>query len=585
MTNTYELGGEVQFTKKNGPRKKGIEFEDRDMNGLDPLNPFTLVLFIVEYLCGAKYSAVFREKSKSFLESVICDLNLDKDTDEKVRNKIGEKEPILENMFLKALFKAEYQDVNKFLEALRGEGINCAQLNELLLLLDQDRVGEGFFSFFFEKDKLGFDDLRRGIMKFRGYAILCYGNVRYAYKKLRELDKIYIEQNIQTKIKLPIEPIEPRSDPIINIDRIEKEMTWFVGQLSADIIKREASITSDEKQKKYYSDRINEMNVTQQKAKRNSDIYLSWDYMDVYIATSMRHSWEFEECFQFVSDLFSGGELQRLNLRYFDPTQSYFGENRRIDKGLIEALMVKRAICTIYLAQESDTMGKDSELAATLAQGKPVIAYVPEIDISKHTATIEKYPLDYIRKRFLMLAADGIFGCKHEQVWKEMNINYENAQEDLYDFRKQHDNYRKEYPLSLFHETGSDVEFKGNLLTKYKLQKDFSEICRYIAVAEKINSDRRYQIFKTYHPLSIQVHLDTGVANGLLIVRTVDQCRRLLCDIMRGEMTFEIEKNEKERVTQLKESTTACPFRVVTDYEKLTNTFWNYYLSRSSLET
>ena len=48
----------------------------------------------------------------------------------------------------------------------------------------------------------------------------------------------------------------------------------------------------------------------------------------------------------------------------------------RIDKGLSEALMLKRAKCTLFLAQESDTLGKDSELASTLAQGKPVIAYV-----------------------------------------------------------------------------------------------------------------------------------------------------------------------------------------------------------------
>src|ERR1017187_8527142 len=46
------------------------------------------------------------------------------------------------------------------------------------------------------------------------------------------------------------------------------------------------------------------------------------------------------------------------------------------------ALMLKRAQCTLYLAQESDTLGKDSELASTLAQGKPVIAYVPRIDQS-----------------------------------------------------------------------------------------------------------------------------------------------------------------------------------------------------------
>lgn len=39
--------------------------------------------------------------------------------------------------------------------------------------------------------------------------------------------------------------------------------------------------------------------------------------------------------------------------------------------------MLKRARCTIYMAQETDTFGKDSELATTLAQGKPVIVFCP----------------------------------------------------------------------------------------------------------------------------------------------------------------------------------------------------------------
>jgi hypothetical protein len=42
--------------------------------------------------------------------------------------------------------------------------------------------------------------------------------------------------------------------------------------------------------------------------------------------------------------------------------------------------MLRRAKCTTYLAQETDTLGKDSELASTLAQGKPVIAFVPSVD-------------------------------------------------------------------------------------------------------------------------------------------------------------------------------------------------------------
>jgi hypothetical protein len=110
---------------------------------------------------------------------------------------------------------------------------------------------------------------------------------------------------------------------------------------------------------------------------RNQDIYLTWDHMDVYFATSMRKPWEFTDLYDFVQYLMKSPELDDLRISYFDPTQSYTKE--RVDKGLVESLMLKRARCTVYSVQDTDTLGKDSELAATLAQGKPVIAYVPTI--------------------------------------------------------------------------------------------------------------------------------------------------------------------------------------------------------------
>src|ERR1022692_1131906 len=84
---------------------------------------------------------------------------------------------------------------------------------------------------------------------------------------------------------------------------------------------------------------------------------------------------------------------------------------RQINKGLVEALMLKRARCTVYMVQESDTMGKDSELASTLAQGKPVIAYVPQItDVEARARSLYKYPLEFFATRFPVLKAEGVLG-------------------------------------------------------------------------------------------------------------------------------------------------------------------------------
>jgi len=110
--------------------------------------------------------------------------------------------------------------------------------------------------------------------------------------------------------------------------------------------------------------------------RRNTSRYLTLPYMDVYVATSMRSDEDFIQQRQFIREVFAHKDVAPLRLRYFDPTLSYVDD--RITKGLIESLMLQRATLTIYNAGSQDTMGKDSELAATLAQGKPVIVFVPE---------------------------------------------------------------------------------------------------------------------------------------------------------------------------------------------------------------
>ena len=141
-------------------------------------------------------------------------------------------------------------------------------------------------------------------------------------------------------------------------------------------------------------------------ARQNQDIYLTWDHMDVYFATSMRKKWEFEDLFDFVNGLMADPRLAALNLRHFDPTQAFTRD--RVDKGLVESLMLKRAKCTVYSVQDTDTLGKDSELAATLAQGKPVIAYVPTVDIETRTHQLAQEDPSTVqdRLRFVLYADD-----------------------------------------------------------------------------------------------------------------------------------------------------------------------------------
>ncbi len=147
----------------------------------------------------------------------------------------------------------------------------------------------------------------------------------------------------------------------------------------------------------------NEIKDNREKGTHNTNAYLIWDYIDVYIATSMRKNCEFEETFETIKKIFTNPLIKDLKIRYFDPTQSYCELNR--DKGLIEGLMLKRVKCTVYMVQESDTFGKDSELASTLAQKKPVIAFFPDYNEEELCVKIKKYLLEYIKERIFILKA------------------------------------------------------------------------------------------------------------------------------------------------------------------------------------
>ncbi len=78
--------------------------------------------------------------------------------------------------------------------------------------------------------------------------------------------------------------------------------------------------------------------------KSNQLAYLASDHMDVYVATSMRLKHEYYAVNKTISRISNHEHLKDLNLRWFDPTQAYCED--RIDKGLAEGLMLKRAKCT-----------------------------------------------------------------------------------------------------------------------------------------------------------------------------------------------------------------------------------------------
>ena len=519
-----------------------MEFTDSEIVGMDDSNPRQFQKLVVEFLCGEK----------------TC----------------------------QELTDVELGQLRIIATRARNKGLDLAQFNELLLLLNQHRVGEGFFRYFFGKGKVKLKTVKNGIAKFRGFAMLCYGNIRYPFKQLMAASMSEIDAALRpysTPEKVMRQEYESRPDVALEVARIDRDKTWYVGNISKRAAERESArlreigdegteiptrLTEDELE--FVGERLQavgkDIASTERTALLNTDVYLTWDHMDVYVATSMRNRWEFEETHDFISKVMSNRNLRRLKLRYFDPTQSHCANP--MDKGLMEGLMLKRALCTIYMAQEYDTLGKDCELAATLAQRKPVIAYVPRIDVARHTKRIRGYHLDYFRKRYLFhLSEARLSEGECSKALGRIDKDYRNI---LGTFFREYEEYRGSQPFSLYHE--KDEQFKDNL-------DSFSLVCALISTAERYAFDERAGTLKTTHPLALQVHLETGVANGVLVVRSAAECAKVLEGVLLNQLRFVIEREGNgSGPLVMRERTTRSRFRVVTNNEKLTNSFWNYYL-------
>ena len=302
-----------------------------------------------------------------------------------------------------------------------------------------------------------------------------------------------------------------------------------------------------------------EVDRVQSRATRNQSTYLTWDHMDVYFATSMRKAWEYKDLYEFIERLMTSDEVKELDLRYFDPTQAF--TDNRVNKGLVEALMLKRARCTVYSVQDTDTLGKDSELASTLAQGKPVIAYVPDLDPTERAEQLlSEDPVTVLERWRFVLSADG------QLVQRLSDEEYDTVgrvQNELNKFSGQRiwSSIRDDDAIRLLREV---------------IGQDLERFCQLIARSEKAVYDTRANTLSGIHPLAIQVNLETGVANGVLVVRTIPDCASLLRRVLLAEMDFTVV--EEDGMWHLRERISGCTYRVVTNDRKLNNCFWNFYL-------
>jgi hypothetical protein len=325
------------------------------------------------------------------------------------------------------------------------------------------------------------------------------------------------------------------------------------------------------------------MKETQDIAFANLTNYLTADYMDLYIATSMRNDGDFISVNDFVNSLMEHPDIKELNLRYFNPTQSWIED--RIAKGLIEALMLKRASITIYMAQKSDTFGKDSEASVALGQGKPVIVYVPKLTIpeikfdssilskmseselldqlDEDTDEYEGYDsqalLSAVIKKKLDTATDEAIMSAVETCWAEFDLESEAIRID-------NDSEKKEFRTLI-----KSLKGKSELSVSKALLKNLRDILLPVTV----NYEKRANIFMEIHPLALQVILSTGVLNGILVARSLNSCAKLLRNLLENKMDLELKSDGNNY--KLIETSTGSVIRVISKNVLLSHSFEQFY--------
>lgn len=395
--------------------------------------------------------------------------------------------------------------------------------NRLMLQCGKRRVTEDFYQAFFAQTHT-IEQFETDVERYRIKCMLLYGNFKYAYRTFatagaQKLQRLLAQTEPIDELSFTqrpgfdeIQPIEPDELYLLGyIARGHQEDLQFcvdlfdVFQNTPNAAASKLGELSRQKQEKvdkalkqdgltFEPDRIAEAaylsDVTERLrqalkgmearssaairiGEQNTARYLSLRHLDVYVATSMRSPEDFIAQHRFICQVFGHADIKPLKLRYFDPTLSYV--KNRITKGLVEALMLRRARATIYNAGQKDTLGKDCELAATLAQGKPVVVYVPV--------------------------------GRNEAENDELNTRAKN--------------------------------------------------------------------FLVDHPLGLQIDVNTGVAHGIIVVRSPDECARVLRALLLNRLDLKISHEGGNYL--LSEANTNSVIRVVSDDPFLTHVFWTYF--------
>lgn len=525
------------------------------------------------------------------------------------------------------------------------KGMSDAQtydhFNSILTFYGEKSVERPFFDRFLSKAFESIETFQKSVREFQRVAIRVYGSFRFAFKRLRSGSREQIQSQL-SPLEEKSEDTFTQRRPFDSIQELPPDRLDDLGYISAERVKRESKerhelsgkllelaklVREDAKTalEKSGAKRINRIQsllrkfeskietsdnlfykitadaleaeakrlapedrdlarieATQETGLRNLTAYLTEPFMDVYVATSMRTHADFVSANGFIKSLFADPTVSHLNLRYFNPTQSWVED--RVAKGLVEALMLRRSRLTVYMAQKGDTFGKDSEASVALGQGKAVVVYVPKLADKESEIDSESLTL--------MTDADLSAARAAAGIEEDEGVDRQGLVEQI--LVKQLGGLSKDAFIRVLRRHWADFDLYDSLDTAIPSEKAAKQALDSLAdpsapeldpvaretltkrlVATATHFEKRARTFRVIHPLALQVIVRTGVLNGIVVVRSASSCALAVKRLLTNTIKTRLDVDEKNYT--LIDVETGSILRVISKFKILTNAFWTQY--------
>jgi transcriptional regulator with XRE-family HTH domain len=361
---------------------------------------------------------------------------------------------------------------------------------------------------------------------------------------------------------------------------LQLEETLF-SKVDPEEIRKEAIRLSPE------DSELNRIAETQESGQLNLTSYITEPIMDIYIATSLRERADFISVRSFTEKVFHSPLLSPLNLRYFNPVYSWVAD--RVAKGLFDAVMLSRASLIIYMAQKSDTIGKDTVVSQALTTGKYVLLYVPCLIYEPNGINSSVLMQKSISELITILNDLGLDNDEEEEdkielirkILYSQLINLELiefaklvllhwADYDLYsEFRSLPNEDR--YLINLYLDALISCELDNIPVPNVEIRDALVNLLIHVTLF----FERRAYTFKEVHPVYFTYLPKVDCLNGLIVTRSINECINIIHQILSNSLETELIQDYGGY--RLVEKATNSTLRVVSKNALISNAYLNQF--------